>query len=281
VPGGLQDQLEVAMAFERRALAAGLDMAVPISPADPLVGWVTRIDERLFRAYQWVEHRAVDGYDDIAGWLGSTMARIHLMEPVAQVGLPEWWRGSVWPRAVWEECFAEGQRREKSWSGLAWERLPHILDVSARIEALCDVAPDCVTTHGDFKLHNMLMTPTGPMLVDWDSVRVDSAALEAGRVAFIAGAGELEPIRRVLRAYAAAGGDITWAGQDLYLSVVRHDLLGIFARVRVSLDRAPAAWWMGDSQAIERDINDLLHNLPDRIEQLRLLASSTADIRAS
>ncbi len=273
VPGGLQDQLDAAMAFERRALGAGLDMPVPIPPTDPLVGWVTCINERLFRAYRWVDHRAVTAADDIAGWLGSTMARIHQIEPVAQVvGLPEWWRGAVWPRAVWEEAFAEGQRREKSWSALVRERLPHILDVSARIEALCEVAPDCVKTHGDFKAHNILMTPTGPVLVDWDSVRVDSAALEAGRVAFIVGAGELEPIRRILRAYAAAGGNITWAGQDLFLSVTRHDLQAILERIRVSLERAHAGWWMGDSQAIEQDISESLHNLSDRIEHLRYLA---------
>ena len=153
--------------------------------------------------------------------------------------------------------------------------------MTARIEALCETALDCVKTHGDFKTHNMLMTPTGPVLVDWDSVRVDSAALEAGRVAFIVGAGALEPIRKVLGAYAAAGGDLTWAGQDLYLSVARHDLQAIFERIRVSLEQEPAAWWMGDSQAIEQDISELLHNLPHRIEHLRYLASNTADIGAA
>lgn len=281
VPGGLPDQLEVGMAFERRALEAGLDMPVPIPPTDPLVGWVTRINGRLFRAYHWVEHRAIAGDDDIADWLGSTMARIHQMEPVAQVGLPEWWRGAVMPRAVWEECLADGRRRGKAWAELAWERLPHILDLSARIEALCETAPDCVKTHGEVKLHNMLMTPTGPVLVDWDSVRVDSAALEAGRVAFIVGAGELEPVTKVLRAYVAAGGDITWAGRDLYLSVARHGLQGIFERIRVSLGRAPAARWMGDSQTIERDISRLFRDLPDKIEHLRYLASNTAHLGAS
>jgi aminoglycoside phosphotransferase (APT) family kinase protein len=68
------------------------------------------------------------------------------------------------------------QRRNTAWSDLAPERLPHILEISARIEALCEVAPDSVMTHGDFKTHNMLKTPTGQVLVDWDSVRVDSAA---------------------------------------------------------------------------------------------------------
>ena len=281
VAGDLLDHLEVAMDFERSALQAGVDMAEPILPRDPLAGWVTRINERLFRAYPWIEHRALRPDDDIADWLGRTMAQIHQMQPVGRVGLPDWWRGAIRPRATWQECLAEGQRRGKSWSELAQVRLPLILDASSRIEELCEVASDCVKTHGDFKTHNMLMTPTGPVLVDWDSVRVDSAALEAGRVAFIVGAAELKPIRRILRSYAAAGGDITCAGQDLFLSVVRHDLQGLLERIRVSLGQARAAWWMGDSQAIEQTIHELLRELPHRIEHLNYLASKTVDITSS
>lgn len=276
--GQLLDQLEGAMAFERRALEEGVDMAEPVPPTDPLVGWVTRINERLFRAYRWVEHRELRPDDDITGWLGRTMAKIHRMKPLSQAGLPDWWRAPLRPRATWEEWFAEARRRERSWADLAHKRLPHILEMSSRIESLCELAPDCVTTHGDFKTHNMLMTPTGPVLVDWDSVRVDSAALEAGRVAHIFGAGQIEPIRRILSAYVAAGGDISWAGQDLFLSVARHDLQVLFERILVSLERTPAARWMGDSRATEQTIGELLSELPDKFEHLGRLASMTSDI---
>jgi Ser/Thr protein kinase RdoA (MazF antagonist) len=275
--GQLSDQLEAAMAFERRALEAGVDLAEPIPPTNPLVGWVTRINERLFRAYRWIEHRELRPDDDIADWLGRTMAQIHQLRPQTEVGLPDWWRASIWPRATWEEWFAEAHRRDKSWSDLAPERLPHILDISARIEALCEVAPDCVTTHGDFKTHNMLKTPTGQVLVDWDSVRVDSAALEAGRVAYIFGAGKLEPIGKILRAYTAAGGDVGWSSQDLFLSVARHDLQGLFERILVSLERIPAPRWMEDSPAIERTIGELLGEFPDKIDHLDHLALKVSD----
>jgi hypothetical protein len=270
--GGLADQLEVAMAFERRALEAGIDMPEPIPPADPLLGWVTSINERLFRAYRWIEHRELRPDDDVTGWLGRTMAQIHQLQPLTQVGLPDWWRAAIRPRATWEEWFAEAQRRTKPWSDLAHDRLPHILDVTTRIEALCEVAPDNVMTHGDFKTHNMLKTPTGEVLVDWDSVRVDSAALEAGRVAYIFGAGELEPISRILRAYTAAGGDITWPGPDLFLSESRHDLQGLFERIQVSLDRIPAPRWMEDGHALDENIADLLRELPDKLDHLHHLA---------
>jgi len=274
--GQLSDQLAIAMAFECRAIEAGIDMPEPIPPIDPFAGWATRINERLFRAYLWIDHRDLRPDDDIADWLGRTMAQIHQIQPSSEIGLPDWWRAPIWPRTTWEEWFAEAQDRAKPWSNLAQECLPYILEMSAAIGEACEHAQDCVTTHGDFKTHNMLMTQTGPVLVDWDSVRVDSAALEAGRVAHIFGAAALQPTRKILNAYVAAGGDITRAGQDLFLSVIRHDLHILFERILVSLERIPAARWM-DRDRIEQDIGELLHDLPDRIQHLSYLASQIAD----
>jgi hypothetical protein len=274
--GGLLDQLEVAMAFEQRALEAGVDMPRPIEPTERVAGWLTSRNGRLFRTYQWIENRALRQADDIADWLGSTMARVHRLEPLDEPGLPGWWSGAIRPQETWEEWFVEAERRGKSWSGLTRECLPSILDTMARIEELCRTAPDCVRTHGDFKTHNLLMTSNGPMLVDWDSVRSDSAALEAGRVAYIFGAGELEPIKRILRAYTAAGGDIGWAGRDIFLSVARHDLQALMEQIQVSLDRQPAAWWMGGIEAIEQNVGNLLRELPDRSTQLSDLAEKTS-----
>ena len=79
----LTGQLAVAMEFERLALEAGVDMPEPVAPADPLLGWVTRIDERLFRVYRWVEHR--DPGLDVSGWFGRTMAQVHQLQPSARV----------------------------------------------------------------------------------------------------------------------------------------------------------------------------------------------------
>ncbi|MFI5708736.1 phosphotransferase [Kribbella sp. NPDC051620] len=272
-PDGVPDQLESAMAFERRALEAGIDMAEPIPPVDPWLGWVALLNGRLFRTYRWIDHRPLHADDDVAGWLGRTMAQIHQLAPVELVGLPDWWRGPIWPRATWEEWLDEAQTLGRRWSSLARERLPVVLALSSRIEELCEVAPDPVTTHGDFKTHNLLMTSTGPVLVDWDSVRIDSAALEAGRVAYIFGAGEPEPIKRVLTAYTGAGGNISWPGQDLFFSVTRHDLQVLYDRILVSLNRNPPTWWMGDRRTIEEDVEQLLSDLPDRTQHLRELAA--------
>ena len=253
--GGLLDQLAVAMPFEERALAGGIDMAEPVPPVDPVLGWVTRIEDRLFRVNRWIECRAVRPEDDIAEWLGRTMAKVHQLQPLDQVGLPDWWRAAIRPRADWEEWFTEARQRGEPWSDEAWERLPRILaELTARIEEVCETAPDLVMTHGDFKSHNLLMTANGPVLIDWDSVRPDSAALEAGRMAHMFGAETLD-------AYVAAGGDITWAGNDLNLSVVRNQLQGIFERILVLLDRTPAPRWMADRDAITQELRESLNRL--------------------
>jgi hypothetical protein len=109
----LVDQLRVAMAFEARALAAGVDMAEPVAPVEPVVGWATRIGDRLFRVSQWIESRGLEPGDDIAEWLGPTMAQVHQLQPVASAGLPDWWRTALRSRADWEEWFPDGIRRSR------------------------------------------------------------------------------------------------------------------------------------------------------------------------
>ncbi|WP_433167013.1 phosphotransferase [Kribbella sp. CA-247076] len=253
-PGRLLDQLAVAMPFEERALAAGVDLAQPVSPREPELGWVTRIHDRLFRVYRWVEGRTVRPDDDVTEWLGQTMALVHQLHPLEEAGLPDWWRTALRPRSDWQEWFTEARRRGEPWSDAAWERLPRIVELTARIEQLCEVAPDRVLTHGDFKSHNILLTATGPVLIDWDSVRADSAALEAGRIAQMLG-------RKTLDAYVAAGGDITWTGDDLYLGVARANLHRIYDRVHVLLDHIPAPRWMTNRETTTHELLDALAHL--------------------
>ncbi|GAA1561557.1 aminoglycoside phosphotransferase family protein [Kribbella lupini] len=274
----LVDQLAVAMEFERRALEAGVDVPGPVMPVDPVLGWVARIGGRLFRVHRWVgDGTAPDG--DISVWLGRTMVQVHRLQPLGQVGLPGWWRQAVQSPATWESWFAQAREREASWAGLYGDSLPHILAITERIATLCDVAPDVVTTHGDFKPHNLVVSASGPVLVDWDSVRNDSAALEAGRVAYIFGGGEPERVRRILSTYVAAGGDLGWAGPDLYLSVARNQVQVLGERIRVSLGEAAAARWMGDRAAIDTAVGDTLRGLPGKLDELRHLATMTGKLR--
>ncbi len=249
-------QLTQAMAFEQQALDAGVDMPTPVTS---LQGWTTRIDGRLFRAYRWIEPHPPSR--DLAVWLGRTMAQVHQLQPLDPPGLPPWWRQAV-------HAPAAPLDRDASWADLYADALPHLSAVSERIAELCEVAPDAVLTHGDFKPHNIVTGPTGPLLVDWDTVRVDSAALEAGRAAYIFSAGDHTQITRILTAYVAAGGELEWAGPDLFLSVARHQLQVLNDLIRVALRQAPAARWMGDPAAIDATIADHLRGLPEKLDQL-------------
>ncbi len=270
-PAADMHQLAIAMAFERQALAAGVDMPEPIAPTDPLLGWVTRVDDRLFRVYRWIEHQTPE--PDISTWLGRTMAQIHQLQPLGPGGLPEWWRQA--PPETWESWFAKARNRDAAWSPGS-SSLPHILAITARIAELCDDVPDLVTTHGDFKTHNIVMSPSGPVLVDWDSVRTDSAALDAGRSAYIFGGGEPEQIKRILAAYVAAGGELGWVGADLFLSVARNVVQVLGEQIRVSLGEITAAQWMGDRTTIEAAIANTLRDLPGKLDQLHR-ATQTID----
>ncbi|WP_410786516.1 phosphotransferase [Kribbella sp. C-35] len=267
-------QMAVAMAFERQALASGVAMPEPITPADPLLGWVARIDDRLFRVYRWIEQSQPD--QDVSAWLGRTMAQVHQLQPLGRVGLPEWWRQAIHSPGTWEDWFASARDRDAAWA-LGRDSLPHILAVSARIAELCDAVPDLVTTHGDFKTHNIVTSPTGPVLVDWDSVRTDSAALEAGRSAYLFGGGEPKQIKRILTAYVAAGGELGWAGADLFLSVARNVIQVLGEHIRVSLGETTAARWMGDRTTIETAIGTTLRDLPGKLDQLHR-ATQTIDL---
>ncbi|MFG1910952.1 phosphotransferase [Kribbella sp. NPDC048928] len=265
----LTDQLAVAMAFERRALEAGVDMPEPISPTDPFLEWTVSIEDRLFRVHRWIEHDNSDS--NVASWLGRTMLQVHQLEPLGRAGLPDWWRPSVRSPETWEGWFTKAHQQGAAWADLSQAALPHILAASARITELCADVPDLVTTHGDFKTHNTVRSPSGPVLVDWDSVRTDSAALEAGRVAYIFGAGRRDQVREILDAYVAAGGDLGWAGPDLFLSVSRNQLQVLAEQIRAALGEEPAARWMGDPATVEAAITGTLRDLPGRSDALQKL----------
>lgn len=268
-------QLAVAMAFEHQALASGVHMPEPITPTDPLLGWITRVDDQLFRVYRWIEHQTPE--PDSSTWLGRTMAQVHQLRPLGRAGLPEWWRQAVQAPGTWEGWFAKARQRDATWAGLDADSLPRIRAVTARIAELCDDVPDLVTTHGDFKTHNIVTSSSGPVLVDWDGVRTDSAALDAGRCAYIIGGGEPAQIKTILTAYVAAGGELGWAGADLFLSVARNAVQVLGEQIRVALGETAAAPWMGDLTTIEAAIGNTLRDLPGKLDQLHR-ATQTIDL---
>jgi Ser/Thr protein kinase RdoA (MazF antagonist) len=59
-------------------------MARPLSPVGPAFGYAADLDGvGLVRAYEWVDGRPLAGADDVAEWLGGTLARLHGLERTA------------------------------------------------------------------------------------------------------------------------------------------------------------------------------------------------------
>ncbi|MEU8225825.1 aminoglycoside phosphotransferase family protein [Kribbella sp. NPDC048915] len=264
-------QLARAMAFERSALRAGVPMPRPVTPLRPLLGWLTQIEGRLFRAHHWVPAGPAV---DVSAWLAQTMLQVHQLPPLRPGALPSWWRGCVRSAEVWEGWLLAAGRRDRGWAALLEQCLPTILAVTSRISAIRESVPDLVTTHGDFKPHNVIMSPSGPVLVDWDSVRTDSTALEAARTAYIFAAGNPDRVTRILATYTASGGNLTWPGTDLFLSVLRNHLQVLTDQIDVSLGNTAPARWM--PAALEDAISNNLRSFPRRTTALNQLATTCA-----
>lgn len=211
-------ELERAMEFERRACQAGIDMPRPIAPRTAAFGDAARVHGfGVFRIHEWVDHRPLGVDDDIAAWLGSTLARLHRLVPLDAPPQPRWY--GLFPAQRWNAWLAEGEARGMAWAPALRDRLPDILEVSHWIADAFAKAGRYVVTHRDVQPANVLMSGSGPVLVDWDSAGPDSAPLETVEsVLAFASLGRSEPdaatVRRALAAYAAGGHPIG-AGRDL------------------------------------------------------------------
>jgi len=93
-----RDQLELAMQIEQKAIEAGIDTPPPIHPAWPVFGSVARIDGHgLFRAFPFIEHRSLANNDDVAEWIGTTLALTHGLQRLDFRPAPNYWYGQFPP----------------------------------------------------------------------------------------------------------------------------------------------------------------------------------------
>ena len=171
---GWQAELERAMAFERAAATAGVPMPRPLEPVRPAFEYAAVVDGSTLRAYAWVDGRAVHPGDDLADWLGSTLATLHRIAPI-EAAEPAWY--GLYPPEQWQAWQRVGHARGQAWADVLGSRLTDIAELSGRIADTFTGAGDYVLAHQDLRPHNLLVTPAGPVLTDWDSVGPDSAAL--------------------------------------------------------------------------------------------------------
>ena len=265
---GWRDDFARAMDFERLAQTAGIAMSRPIPPPLPTLGYAVEIDGiGMMRAYEWIDGRPLADDDDVADWLGSTLGRLHGLAPVERDGTgraagPEWYR--LHDAEMWRGWLADGRRLGKPWAPVLGQRLTDILTTAAWVESGFDSAGDYVVTHRDVEPWNVLITRSGPVLIDWDTAGPDSARLEATHAALAfamrgRAAPDADEVRRTRAAYAGEGGAGIGGRDD---AVVRRVglLLGRLAeRLRMSL---------GLQSTGSQDLAELEERAVERISQV-------------
>lgn len=236
---GWRDDLARAMDVERRAGAAGIALPRPLVPVSPTFGYAADVDGwGTVRAYEWVEGRALAADDDVGEWLGTTLARLHAVERRTAVPDPSWY--GLYPEQEWRSWLAAGLARGLAWAPALRRYLPDVLAASAWIRATFRDAGDHVLTHRDVEPWNVLVTPGGPVLVDWDTAGPDSAGLEVVHAAFdLAQHDRTEPdgrvFRTVLAAYRAAGGGPPPTGRGALARRLGLHLERLAERLRITL----------------------------------------------
>ena len=262
--------------LERAAAAAGVAMPEPV-PARDGTCWtpVERADGAgtvPVRVHRWVEgtRPSVTDVDlDLAAWAGRTLATLHGLglEPLDASLFPVASTGSV---RAWPDLLAAARSAGAPWA----QALAATADAVDRAGNLLvsPVAQPTVLSHGDFAVKNLLVTPMGPVLCDWDVAMPRVVAWDLTDVAVsLAGWRSREVARSVRSAYAAAGGSITVPKpQDLGPTLmVRLDFVSLLIHRALGLRPATAA----DQAAAHAQLPGLLTEIPHQVSVAETLPS--------
>ncbi|MFC7484890.1 aminoglycoside phosphotransferase family protein [Luedemannella flava] len=271
---GREAEVIRAARFEARVGAGGVDVPRPVPPAGEAVGYATYVAGFGWaRAYEWLDGRDLRDDDEVAGWLGATLAAVHAVEPV---DAPERVAYGIHPAERWHAWLAAGERLARPWAPTLRAGLPAILDISAWVAAALDRAGDYVLTHRDVEPWNVMITSSGPVLFDWDPAGPDSAGLEAchAAFAFATRAGhDWAALRATLTAYAAAGGVVP-ADPDLLARRVGMRINRLAWRLSMSTGAQPLG--PNDLATVDARAREQVEQLPGFAADLRAVGTAIA-----
>ncbi|HTF10901.1 MAG TPA: aminoglycoside phosphotransferase family protein [Asanoa sp.] len=264
VPDGHSAEFETAMAFEQDAIAAGIPAPRPVRPPHPAVGCAARLPGgTLVRVSEWVDGRPVRAGEDLADWLGATLARLHTVRPLAAAEPAVY---GIFPPADWARWHAEAETQGRPWAGVLGERLADVAEATGWVAGAFAGARDYVLTHRDLEPWNLLVTTAGPVIVDWDGAGPDSAGLVAAHAAYAFGGGNGEATRRVLAAYVAHGGGLP-PPADRFARRAGLMLSRLVWRMQATLGREDPGPFPLDE--LDRTAADRLRDLPVFVADLR------------
>lgn len=222
-----REWLEAAIAFERKAIEAGVHSPAPVLAPDGAA--LVTVDGRPFRAHQWIANathcpdRPVPA--QVAESIARDLATMHELRVTPS-------RNDVFPTPTaatcddWPDLVEDLRRRHSPYADAALSASPSVALIRDWFARRPAGGEDCVMSHGDVDQKNLLLTDDAPRLVDWDVAAPWVPAEEAIRTALsLASWCRPSVARAFLAGYASAGGVAVEPGSTL----LAHDL-------RISLD---------------------------------------------
>ncbi len=265
-PDWWRPRAERGMAFERRALEAGAPMPRPVVPASPSQGYLARVDGHgPVRAYEWVDGKPYTAEAfDVSVWLGETMALLTSIEPGGAIEPGD---HGLFSEEDWGAWLEEGSEQGRAWTSALESRLALIGELIGEVRSVLGGAADVCFTHLDVEPWNVIVTPSGPLLMDWDWLGPHSAWLVAAwsTVAF-APEDDVVRMRRTLDAYRHAGGVIGPSGRPALARRISLRLIRLSFNLWVSLGHRPAT--RAEREGAEQDALRQLESFPDRLRDV-------------
>ncbi|TDC79521.1 hypothetical protein [Streptomyces hainanensis] len=219
--------------LQSAALAAGVTMPQPVEPPAPAVGyWHRHADADLVRVTEWLDgddlRSGPGGTADAVAWVGSTLARIARLDIEADdEAVP-----TLQTMPDWHSWVTEAEAGGHDVARPAGALLPAVEEATALILAAERDGPRRLLAHGDTSRANVLRTPAGYALIDWDGGNGVVPWWEAVSVAFRfatpfngpAAEADAGVVRPLLDAYLAGGGPGGAADATAFAGMLRDQL---------------------------------------------------------
>lgn len=162
----------------------------------------------------WIDGRQCEVRRDrgtAARWLGVTVAAIELIpDPPQAPALDPWlerFLTAAPTEAQWRTVLDHAQQAERSWARLLESRIAQLVSLGSIVGRPSE-GPLCLL-HTDLQPKNVLVTPTGFALLDWDDAALCSRNRMLGRILvewLTPGGVDAAAIMRFMRAYRTRGG---------------------------------------------------------------------------
>lgn len=265
-------RLPYQRAFETQAIVAGIPAPAQVPPLDPVAGWAGRVNGiGGYRVTEWTDRRQVRPDDDLSEWVGwalGTMHSLHISPLPTTDELPYY----VSTEKAWAECLAEAQRQQRPWAAKLAGCIGRLCLINHELHDENLRSQDRTFTHHDFTPHNVLLTESGPVVIDWETARVGSARLEAGYAAVTFGHGDPGRIRRTLTSYQTHGGQQTWPPvTGLFAHRLGSKVGQLQTLMTTVLSGRPLSGWQARHQDPDGGVSHLIDAVLARRDELRRL----------